>query len=85
MAPQFWILELIPRERYQQFNVTHNWTISNNLVNEGHFTYFRESQGNFLHPQRTNTVQNSCITVARKFACFNRQHPDNTTGNPPRA
>ena len=47
-------------ERYQQFNVTHNFTITNNLVNEAHFTYFRESQGNFLHPQRTNLVQDSC-------------------------
>ena len=52
------------QERYQQYNLTHNWTISNNLVNEAHFTYFREAQGNFLHPQRTNLVQDSCATVA---------------------
>ena len=51
------------QERYQQWNLTHNWTISNNLVNEAHFTYFREAQGNFLHPQRTNLVQDSCATV----------------------
>jgi hypothetical protein len=67
------------KERYQQFNVTHNWTISNNLVNEGHFTYFRESQGNFLHPQRTNTVQNSCVTVSPD-ACFSDGTPGNDTG-----
>ena len=51
------------QERYQQYNLTHNWTISNNLVNEAHFTYFREAQGNFLHPQRTSLVQDSCATV----------------------
>jgi Carboxypeptidase regulatory-like domain/TonB-dependent Receptor Plug Domain len=64
-------------ERYQQINVTHNWTISNNLVNEAHFTFFRESQGTFLHPQRTNIVQDSCVTVPSS-ACFN----DGTSGNP---
>ena len=57
-------------ERYQQYNLTHNWTLSNNLVNEAHFTYFREAQGNFLHPQRTGLVQDSCATVPSD-ACFN--------------
>ncbi len=64
-------------ERYQQVNLTHNWTINNNLVNEAHFTYFRESQGSFLHPQHTNLVQDSCATVDSS-ACFN----DGTDGNP---
>ncbi|HMK24017.1 MAG TPA: carboxypeptidase regulatory-like domain-containing protein [Terriglobales bacterium] len=66
-------------ERYQQANLTHNWTISNNVVNEAHFTYFRESQGTFLHPQRTNLVQNSCATVSPD-ACFNDGTPGNPTG-----
>ena len=70
-------------ERYQQYNLTHNWTISNNLVNEAHFTYFREAQGNFLHPQRTNLVQDSCATVAPD-ACFNDGTADNQTGIHPR-
>jgi hypothetical protein len=65
------------QERYQQLNFTHNWTLSNSVVNEAHFTYFRESQGTFLHPQRTNLVQDSCTTVSPD-ACFN----DGTTGNP---
>jgi TonB dependent receptor-like, beta-barrel len=64
-------------ERYQQLNLTHNWTITNNLVNEAHFTYFRESQGSFLHPQRTNLVQDSCTAAIGPDACFN----DGTSGN----
>ncbi len=71
------------QERYQQYNLTHNWTISNNLVNEAHFTYFREAQGNFLHPQHTNLVQDSCTTVAPD-ACFNDGTADNQTGIHPR-
>ena len=64
-------------ERYQQLNFTHNWTINNNLINEAHFTYFRESQGSFLHPQRTALVQASCANVPSS-ACFS----DGTDGNP---
>jgi len=66
-------------ERYQQLNFTHNWTISNALVNEAHFTYFRESQGTFLHPQHTASVQDSCKTVSPD-ACFNDGTPGNATG-----
>jgi len=66
-------------ERYQQWNVTHNWTLRNNLVNEAHFTVFREAQGNFLHPQRTNLVQDSCVTVPSS-ACFSDGSTDNATG-----
>ncbi|MGH9543726.1 MAG: carboxypeptidase regulatory-like domain-containing protein [Terriglobales bacterium] len=71
------------KERYQQWNLTHNWTISNTLVNEAHFTYFREAQRNFLHPARTNLVQNSCLTVSPD-ACFSDGTADNATGIHPR-
>lgn len=71
------------QNRYQQWNLTHNWTISNNLVNEAHFTYFREAQGNFLHPQRTNLVQDSCATVGTD-ACFSDGTAANDTGIHPR-
>ena len=57
-------------ERYQQLNFTHNWTITNNLVNEAHFTYFRESQGSFLHPQRTSDIHKVCASVSSDN-CFN--------------
>jgi hypothetical protein len=71
------------QERYQQYNLTHNWTLSNNVVNEAHFTYFREAQGNFLHPQRTGLVQDSCATVPAD-ACFNDGTANNDTGIHPR-
>jgi len=50
-------------QRVQQINVTHTWAISQSLVNEARFTYFREGQGTFNRPQRTNVVQNSCASV----------------------
>jgi hypothetical protein len=46
--------------RYQQFNPSHTWTISNSLINEARFTYMREGQLTFQHPQTTNLVQDSC-------------------------
>ncbi|MBI3664433.1 MAG: TonB-dependent receptor [Acidobacteria bacterium] len=50
-------------ERVQQWNLSHTWTIGQTAVNELRFAYFREGQGTFLHPQRTNPVKNSCATV----------------------
>jgi len=57
-------------ERYQQLNISHNYTITNSIVNEAHFTYFRESQGSFLHPQRTSDLHNVCAVVSPD-SCFN--------------
>ena len=67
------------QNRFQQWNLSHNWTLRNSLLNEAHFTFFREGQGTFLHPQHTNTVQNSCATVTAN-ACFNDGTPGNLTG-----
>jgi len=50
-------------ERIQQFNISHSWTLGSTAVNEARFNFFREGQGTFLHPQHTNLVQNSCVTV----------------------
>ena len=47
-------------ERFQQWNITHNWTINSNTVNEFRFNYNREGQLTFLHPSNTELVQNSC-------------------------
>ncbi len=47
-------------ERFQQWNITHTWTINNNTVNEFRFNYNREGQETFLHPANTELVQNSC-------------------------
>jgi outer membrane receptor protein involved in Fe transport len=47
-------------ERFQQWNITHTWTLSNNVVNEFRFNYNREGQKTFQRPQNTELVQNSC-------------------------
>ena len=57
--------------RYQQFNPSHTWTISNSLINEARFTYMREGQLTFQHPQTTNLVQDSCLSPAAQAVCFN--------------
>src|ERR1022692_1198521 len=57
--------------RYQQFNPSHTWTITNNVINEFRFTYMREGQLTFQHPQSTNVVQNSCSSAAAQAVCFN--------------
>jgi len=56
--------------RFQQWNFTHDWTITNSVVNEAHFTYMREGQLGFLKPQTTNAVSASCTGAATAF-CFN--------------
>jgi hypothetical protein len=56
--------------RFQQWNFTHTWTISNSLVNEAHFTYMREGELGFLKPQTTGAVTSSCTGTAATY-CFN--------------
>ena len=55
--------------RFQQWNLTHTWTVTNALVNEAHFTYMREGQLGFLKPQTNLPVTSSCTGVAAPF-CF---------------
>jgi len=50
----------IVAERFQQWNITHTWTINNSTVNEFRFNYNREGQETFQHPANTALVQNSC-------------------------
>jgi hypothetical protein len=57
------------KQRFQQYNLSHTWTISNSLVNEARFTYMREAQGTYGHSQHTDLVTNSC-TGAAKLYCF---------------
>jgi hypothetical protein len=56
--------------RFQQWNISHSWSLSNSLVNEAHFTYMREGQLGFLKPQTTNAVTASCGTGAVAAVCF---------------
>jgi hypothetical protein len=57
--------------RYQQYNPSHTWTISNSLINEFRFTYMREGQLTFQHPQSTGAIQASCSSAAAQAVCFN--------------
>jgi hypothetical protein len=57
--------------RYQQYNPSHTWTINNALVNEFRFTYMREGQLTFQHPQMTSAVQDTCSSAAAQAVCFN--------------
>ncbi len=69
-------------ERIQQLNVSHTWTIGSAAVNEVRFTFFREGQGTFLHPQHTNLVQDSCnlrptsVTVDAAHCFADPNNPD---------
>jgi hypothetical protein len=56
-------------QRFQQWNPSHTWTITNSLVNEFRFTYMREGQLTFQHPQQTGPVTSSCTGSASTF-CF---------------
>ena len=75
----------ITSERFQQWNISHTWTINNSTVNEFRFNYNREAQRTFQHPQRTSLVQDSCppapswLTAALgSVPCFS----DGTAANP---
>ncbi|MBV9300648.1 MAG: carboxypeptidase regulatory-like domain-containing protein [Acidobacteriaceae bacterium] len=63
-------------ERYQQYNLTETWTPNATTVNEAHFTYFREGQLGYNHPERTNLVQNSCKSVPAQFCFSDPSNPD---------
>ena len=77
----------IVSERYQQWNISHTWTVNNSSVNEFRFNYNREGQRTFQHPQRTSLVQQSCpsapswlTSVSGPVPCFSDGMPGNPTG-----
>ena len=77
----------ITNERFQQWNISHTWTITNTTVNEFRFNYNREAQRTFQHPVFTTTVQNSCppapswlTNVTGPVPCFTDGTPENTLG-----
>jgi hypothetical protein len=72
-------------ERFQQWNISHTWTINNSTVNEFRFNYNREAQRTFQHPTNTSSVQDSCgaapswlTSVFSSVPCFT----DGTAANP---
>jgi hypothetical protein len=77
----------IVNERFQQWNISHTWSISNTTVNEFRFNYNREAQRTFQHPVFTTTVQNSCppapawlTSVTGQVPCFSDGTQANTLG-----
>ena len=60
--------------RYQQFNLADTWMVNANTVNEARFTYSREGQLGYNHPEHTNLVQNSCKDVPAG-ECFSDPNP----------
>jgi len=77
----------ITNERFQQYNISHTWTISNTTVNEFRFNYNREAQRTFQQPVRTSKVEDSCppapswlTDVLGSVPCFTDGTPENTLG-----
>ncbi len=66
--------------RFQQWNLTHTWTINNALVNEAHFTYMREGELGFLKSQSTGAVTSSCTGPAVPY-CFTGVSDSNSGSN----
>ena len=56
--------------RNQQFNLSETWTASPSVVNESRFTYFREGQLKYNHPQNTQSIQNVCGSAVPAANCF---------------
>ncbi len=57
-------------QRYQQWNLSHTYTITNALVNEARFTYMREGELGFLQPQSNGSIYSSCNSPAAQPFCF---------------
>ena len=59
------------KTRTQQWNLSHTWTIGSDAVNEFHFNYFREGQGNLNHPLNIlASVHDSCGPFLDPSLCF---------------
>jgi hypothetical protein len=57
------------RNRFQQLNLSHAWSMTAKTTNEARFVYYRQGQGKLLSPVRTNLVQDSCAIVPTN-QCF---------------
>src|SRR5438034_3297390 len=78
----------ITNERFQQWNISHTWTINNTTVNEFRFNYNREAQRTFQHPVFTTSLHSSCpqakswllAAFPAGVPCFDDGTPGNPTG-----
>jgi outer membrane receptor protein involved in Fe transport len=55
--------------RFQQWNISHTWTLGNSAVNEFRFSYFREGQKNLNHPANVSS-DGTAHTVCQKPGLF---------------
>jgi outer membrane receptor protein involved in Fe transport len=55
--------------RYQQWNLSHTWTLGGSAVNEARFTYFREGQKQLDHPTNVSS-DGTAHTVCQKPGPF---------------
>jgi len=69
------------RQRFQQWDLSHTWTLANSLVNEARFTYMREGQLTFQHPQNSGSVQTSCTSAIPTNECFGGQSDSSAINN----
>ncbi|MGB6846356.1 MAG: carboxypeptidase regulatory-like domain-containing protein [Candidatus Acidiferrales bacterium] len=61
----------ITSTRAQQWNITHTWTLGTTAVNEFHFNYFREGQGDLNHPVNIlSSIHDSCGSAVPAANCF---------------
>lgn len=65
-------------ERTQQIVVKHSWRLGSTAVNELKFTFMREGQGTYLHPQNTSLVGNSCPGIVASNCFIDPNNPNNT-------
>jgi len=77
----------ITNERFQQYNLSHTWTINNTTVNEFRFNYNREAQTTFQHPVSTALMQDTCpaapawlTNTLGAVPCFSDGTPGNALG-----
>jgi len=55
--------------RFQQWNISHTWTLGSSAVNEARFTYFREGQKQLNHPANVSS-DGTAHTVCQKPGLF---------------
>jgi len=67
--------------RFQQWNVSHTWTLGSSAVNEFRFTYFREGQAQLDHPVNVSS-DGTAHTVCQAAGPFPTVDPANCFQNP---
>ena len=72
------------KTRTQQWNLSHTWTLGATAVNEFHFNYFREGQGNLNHPLNIlASVHDSCGRIPGPVTVLSLIRPIRPRASPP--